>query len=131
MRAKLLSTPNVSYSVKFIQIEVIFINGLYVVPTMIKGFRGFSLTHESDYFKEREFFHKTFADADQWVKALQDEADYHDFNKIYQRMGEIGKGKFSTVYNVRNRETNELFAMKYIDKNRLTMKEKEFLREEI
>ena len=46
-------------------------------------------------------------------------------------MGEIGRGKFSLVYNVRHRETNELFAMKYIDKEKLTLKEKEFLREEI
>ena len=46
-------------------------------------------------------------------------------------MGEIGRGKFSVVHNVRHRETNELFAMKFIDKNRLTPREKEFLREEI
>ena len=70
-------------------------------------------------------------EADAWEKALRKEADNEDFHAIYQKMGEIGRGKFSLVYNVRHRETNELFAMKYIDKEKLTLKEKEFLREEI
>lgn len=43
----------------------------------------------------------------------------------------IGKGKFSQVFLCKNRETDELVAMKLIDKTSLTMKEKDFLREEI
>ena len=58
-----------------IQVGVIFINGLYIVPTMIKGFRGFTLTHESDFFKEKLIFHQNMKEADDWVKALKDEAD--------------------------------------------------------
>ena len=43
----------------------------------------------------------------------------------------IGKGKFSLVYMCKNKETDELVAMKQIDKSQLTIREKEFLREEI
>lgn len=43
----------------------------------------------------------------------------------------IGKGKFSSVFLCRNRETEELVAMKLIDRTTLTIKEKDFLREEI
>jgi serine/threonine protein kinase len=43
----------------------------------------------------------------------------------------IGKGKFSQVYMCRKKDNNEPVAMKQIDKMELTMREKEFLREEI
>lgn len=43
----------------------------------------------------------------------------------------LGKGKFSIVYMCKHRETEEILAMKHIDKNQLTMREKDFLREEI
>ena len=43
----------------------------------------------------------------------------------------LGKGKFSIVYKCKNRETEEFLAMKHIDKDQLTVREKDFLREEI
>jgi predicted Ser/Thr protein kinase len=43
----------------------------------------------------------------------------------------LGKGKFSIVYMCKNRETEEILAMKHIDKKILTVREKDFLREEI
>lgn len=51
--------------------------------------------------------------------------------KKYERLKQLGKGKFSTVYLCRSQETDELVAMKLIDKKQLTSREKEFLREEI
>ena len=98
---------------------------------MVKGFKGFTLEHESENFKEKTYFHKNPLETEYWVKELKEEAECRDFNQVYQRLNEIGKGKFSTVYNVRNRETSELLAMKLIDKNKLSVREKEFLREEI
>jgi serine/threonine protein kinase len=43
----------------------------------------------------------------------------------------LGKGKFSQVYMCKSRLSEELVALKQIDKNELTTKEKEFLMEEI
>ena len=43
----------------------------------------------------------------------------------------MGKGKFSTVYQCKNIETNESIAAKNIIKGNLTEREKDFLREEI
>lgn len=43
----------------------------------------------------------------------------------------IGKGKFSQVYMCRQKDNGEPVALKQIDKAELSMREKEFLREEI
>lgn len=43
----------------------------------------------------------------------------------------LGKGKFSTVYLCKCLENDEYAAMKMIDKKHLTMKERDFLRDEI
>ena len=49
----------------------------------------------------------------------------------YEIREEIGKGKFSVVYNCVNRATEEEFAMKAISKSKLTLKEKGLLQNEI
>jgi hypothetical protein len=84
---------------------------------MEKGFKGLTLYHESEYFKERTFFHKNNKEADSWLLALKSEAKYYDFNKKYDRGPMLGKGKFSIVYRCKHRETEEILAMKHIDKN--------------
>lgn len=52
-------------------VDVIFLNGVYVDPIMIKGFKGFHLFHECEYFKERIFFHKDNKEADKWLEAVR------------------------------------------------------------
>lgn len=98
---------------------------------MEKGLKGFRLFHECEYFKEKILLSKSPQEADKWIAAIREEAQYYDFNQKYEKLNMIGKGKFSQVYLCKNRETDELVALKSIDKQSLTMKEKDFLREEI
>lgn len=41
---------------------------------MDRGFRGFTVTHESDYFSVVSFFHQNLKEGDQWIAAVQEEA---------------------------------------------------------
>lgn len=104
---------------------------MYVEGIMEKGRKGIIIFHECDYFKEQLLFHKDGLEADKWVKAIQEEAQFFDINEKYDRQQMLGKGKFSQVYLCKSRATEEFVALKQIDKNELTTKEKEFLMEEI
>lgn len=97
-------------------IDVIFLNGLYVESYFMKGLKGFKLFHDCDYFKERMYFHKDVKNADKWTEAVREQSDYIDVTKKYEKMHTLGKGKFSTVYLCRSQETEDLVAMKVIDK---------------
>ena len=60
----------------------------------------------------------------------------YDVTKKYERLNMLGKGKFSTVYlchpqEISDKGNDEMLAMKFIDKQQLTRKEREFLRDEI
>jgi hypothetical protein len=41
-----------------IVLDVIYLNGLYIEPYFTKGIKGMRIFHDSDYFKERTFYHK-------------------------------------------------------------------------
>ena len=36
---------------------MIYLNGLYVEPLITDGMKGFRIYHDSEYFKEKKFFH--------------------------------------------------------------------------
>jgi serine/threonine protein kinase len=99
--------------------------------------KGFRIYHDSEYFREKRYFHPDNAVADKWIKAIQEHAFYFDVTKRYERIRTLGKGKFSTVYLSRcldgqvGDDNDELLAMKLLDKKALTPKEREFLRDEI
>jgi serine/threonine protein kinase len=77
--------------------------------------------------------------AERWIRAVKEHAQYFDISKRYEKIKQIGAGKFSTVHLVRAVEGrlleddtgDELLAMKQLDKKKLTRKEREFLRDEI
>lgn len=100
--------------------------------------KGFRIFHDSEYFQEKRFFSKDKDIADKWINAIKKHAQNFDITKKYERMQQLGKGKFSTVYFARSLMDNdgdydddEVLAMKLIDKQHLTRKEREFLRDEI
>lgn len=114
-------------------LDVVYLNGLYIEPLFHKGMKGFRVYHDSEYFRERRFFHPDNEVAERWLRAVQEHAQYFDMSKRYERIRQLGKGKFSTVYLCRAQEgaEDELVAMKLLDKKQLTRKEREFLRDEI
>ena len=79
---------------------------------MHDGQRGFTISHESTYFKEKSFFTPSMKDADIWIDAVQKEAQFHDLNAKYLKIELIGAGKFSQVFTYKNKETGEIVALK-------------------
>ena len=41
-------------------------------------------------------------------------ADIEEYRRQYTKMGELGRGKFGTVFHVRNEENRKGFASKHI-----------------
>jgi serine/threonine protein kinase len=66
-----------------------------------------------------------------WIDAAKIEARYHELDQKYAKLELIGKGKFSEVFMCKDVFNDKIFALKQIDKESLTMREKEFLKEEI
>lgn len=116
--------------------DVIFLNGLYIEPLAYKGMKGFRIFHDSEYFREKKYFHPDNSVAEKWIRAILEHAAYFDVKTKYQIGRLLGKGKFSNVYmatalEVQSSEDDAPLAMKILDKKALTPKEREFLRDEI
>ena len=62
---------------------------------------------------------------------MRQQANNLSFEETYIQGRKLGNGKFSTVYQCQNKDTQDIIAMKQIDKSSLTEREKDFLREEI
>lgn len=39
-------------------LDVIYLNGLYVEPLFYNGVKGVRIYHDSEYFKERTYYHR-------------------------------------------------------------------------
>ena len=63
-----------------------------------KGAKGFSVFHDSEYFKEKKYFNKDSELADKWIRLVKEQAQYYDVTKRYETIRTLGKGKFSSVY---------------------------------
>lgn len=112
-------------------VGVIYLNGLYIDSYFTKGIKGFRIFHNSDYFKEKVLYHKDAKYLDKWIEEVKSQAFYYEVNKRYEKISTLGKGKFSTVYLCRSQESDEYVAMKLIDKKQLSVREREFLIDEI
>jgi hypothetical protein len=62
------------------------LNGLYVEPYFVKGIKGFKIYHDSDYFKEKQYFNKDGAIADTWINAVKNEANFFDITRKYEKL---------------------------------------------
>jgi serine/threonine protein kinase len=92
---------------------------------------GFVISHDSKIFGQKTLYHKNLEAISDWIKCLKQEACNLSFDDRYIKGRKLGNGKFSTVFQCQNRETQEIVAVKQIHKPSLTEREKEFLREEI
>ncbi|ETV92164.1 CAMK/CAMK1 protein kinase, variant 1 [Aphanomyces invadans] len=116
---------------------VIFVSGRYVEvstnPSMEKqGFFAFQLTSDAGATEEKRFLYaKTVVDRDEWVTELQRASCKVSIDQFYSLGRELGKGRFSHVREATHLVTNEVFAVKIIDKTQLGATEKELLRTEI
>jgi Ca2+-binding EF-hand superfamily protein len=102
-----------------------------------RGFYGFEICHqdmctgEHHRHEKRVLYCSNAIQRDLWVTKLQHAAHVVPVEDDYVIGSEIGKGRFSTVYECVKKDSGESFAVKVIDKSKLGGEEKELLRTEI
>ena len=89
-----------------------------------KGYYGFSLKFPEHETAE-EFYTRNKQDLDTWIYLIKQVTTVRQLTDTYEVLGKIGEGKFAIVYKCRHKETNELYAVKEIKKNRFKS-EKEY-----
>ena len=92
---------------------------------------GFNLFHDCETFRRKMLFHKDEQVINQWLKQLKYHCQFYDVKEFYVQQHRLGGGKFSDVIEASNTKTKKAYALKKIDKTKLSAKEKEFLRDEI
>jgi len=60
--------------------------------------KGFRIFHDSEYFREKKYFHPDSSMAEKWIRAVLEHAAYFEVKTKYSVGKPLGKGKFSTVY---------------------------------
>ena len=121
---------NIVVSLTFL--DVIFLRGLYFEKIKDKNnMFGFSLYTDNENFRKRRLFHKDEAVIDTWIRKLKYHCHFYSVNDFYTQTARLGGGKFSEVFEAKNKRTNVSYALKKIDKTKLNQREKEFLRDEI
>ena len=68
---------------------------------------------------------------DKWVKILKMHCLYFTVNEIFLQKAKLGGGKFSEVFESVQKQTGKVYASKKIDRSKLSVKELEFLRDEL
>jgi serine/threonine protein kinase len=76
-------------------------------------------------------FHRSQDVIDEWISRLRIYCQFFDLKLTYQMNHKLGGGKFSDVIQAMNLNNKKTYALKKIDKEKLTPKEKLFLRDEI
>jgi len=84
-----------------------------------------------DSRKYLTFYSKNHEDIIEWITLLNIGSGYSDFYMKYIIKEQIGIGKFSNAFHCVSKFTNESFAVKIIDKTKLTNKELHLLINEI
>ncbi len=118
--------------------SLIFLKGMFINPMKpdpkTNNAHGFCIQHPSDLVRTRTYYHRSKEVIDEWINLLRfsSTGTYSaGFDEKYYRGPQLGQGKFSTVYQCKNKENGELTAVKQIVKAQLTEREQDFLREEI
>jgi hypothetical protein len=78
---------------------------------------GFIISHESKLVRTRVIYHRSHEVIEDWVRHLRLESGNMSFDEKFIRGPQLGKGKFSTVLQCKNKETSEIIAAKQIIKH--------------
>lgn len=82
------------------------------------------ITHPSKRYRDIKLIAQDKATFQKWRKHFEDFTNTLIYNKYDWKAGEvIGKGKFSTVYKVKEKTSGKMLALKYIEKDKLTDQE--------
>ncbi|ORM41477.1 Myosin light chain kinase A [Babesia sp. Xinjiang] len=92
---------------------------------------GFSLSHRGDKLTRRTLYLPNREDCVQWLEALSEAMNQQSLMQLYTVREQLGYGKFSVVYRAIHKSTGEEFAIKIVDKTKISCQERELLRSEI
>eukprot|EP01054_Gregarina_sp_Poly1_P000213 Gregarina_sp_Poly_1__212@NODE_104_length_14336_cov_169_911977_g91_i0_p2_GENE_NODE_104_length_14336_cov_169_911977_g91_i0NODE_104_length_14336_cov_169_911977_g91_i0_p2_ORF_typecomplete_len1399_score245_74Pkinase/PF00069_25/1_2e72Pkinase_Tyr/PF07714_17/1_8e44PH/PF00169_29/9_9e18Kinaselike/PF14531_6/2_9e16Kdo/PF06293_14/5_5e11EFhand_1/PF00036_32/0_84EFhand_1/PF00036_32/1_1e05EFhand_7/PF13499_6/4_7e08EFhand_7/PF13499_6/3_9e03Pkinase_fungal/PF17667_1/6_6e03Pkinase_fungal/PF17667_1/7_4e08EFhand_6/PF13 len=92
---------------------------------------GFCIIHAGGSFSRRELFAQDEQTRDRWLAALRSALNQQPIDQLFQLEEIIGQGKFSIVYKAIEKATNMTYAIKVINKSRMTQHEKDLLRGEM
>ncbi|CEM13189.1 unnamed protein product [Vitrella brassicaformis CCMP3155] len=92
---------------------------------------GFSICHTAETYRRHDLYCSSEEERDEWVDALRSGMKQKSIDQMYQVMEQIGQGKFSTVYRGVSRRTGAEYAIKIIDKTKISPSERELLRSEM
>ena len=74
-----------------------------------------NISCEVSSLPSHQYYHRDKNEIESWIKLLQVEACNQSFDDVYIKGKQLGKGKFSTVYQCQHKETLEIFACKQIN----------------
>ncbi|BAM42024.1 myosin light chain kinase [Theileria orientalis strain Shintoku] len=112
----------------------IFLEGCYLDTLrkrQIGDKYGFSICHKGNKFSRRDFYVETMEEFLDWIEVLRHAMKQQVLSSMYEICEQLGQGKFSIVYRAIYKETGEEYAVKIIDKTKITHQERELLRSEI
>ncbi|UKJ89759.2 myosin light chain kinase [Theileria orientalis] len=112
----------------------IFLEGCYLDTLrkrQIGDKYGFSICHKGNKFSRRDFYVESMEDFLDWIEVLRHAMKQQVLSTMYEICEQLGQGKFSIVYRAIYKETGEEYAVKIIDKTKITHQERELLRSEI
>lgn len=97
----------------------------------VGGTRRRSVEDNAQKQLRKVFYTRTESERDDWVDKLRAASKDRKFEQLYDWEGVIGSGKFATVYKCISKQTQEELAVKLLEKQHMSLHEKELLRTEI
>uniref|UniRef100_A0A0G4F4B8 Calmodulin n=1 Tax=Chromera velia CCMP2878 TaxID=1169474 RepID=A0A0G4F4B8_9ALVE len=92
---------------------------------------GFLIGHPSPSYRAKRLFCSTLYERNLWVESLRAVMKQKTIGHLYKVYEPVGHGKFSTVYRAVHKRTETEFAIKMIDKSRVSARDRELLRSEM
>lgn len=112
--------------------SVIFLEGCFIEEKDREpDHAGFEITHMFEGFRKVTFWCQSVDDRSEWVSRLRITAKMRKVSEYYEFVELIGTGKFSEVYKGVEVATNFYWAIKVIEKKKLSEQEREMMRSEV
>ncbi|KAF8819781.1 calcium dependent protein kinase CDPK7 [Cardiosporidium cionae] len=112
----------------------LFLEGCYVeghsVSTQLNKI-GFTINHIGEKVPRRVLYTDNAEECQEWMDALRSSMKQQSLDHVYHVCEQIGQGKFSVVYRCIHRQTGNEYALKVIDKGKVSEHDKELLRSEM
>eukprot|EP00922_Rhytidocystis_sp_ex-Travisia-forbesii_P066186 GHVS01098259.1.p1 GENE.GHVS01098259.1~~GHVS01098259.1.p1 ORF type:complete len:866 (+),score=169.49 GHVS01098259.1:78-2600(+) len=110
-----------------------FLEGCFVdeMSDEQSGKYGFYIAHHGEKYSKKEFFADSAAERSKWMTSLRESTRQQNLEQNYRICEQLGQGKFSVVYRAVRLKDGTEFAVKVIDKGKITGHERELLRSEM